>query len=258
MEVTLSRVFFSLLFILFVEQNMESKHLNIMYNPLISTLDYSVMKKYLFLALVFISFLSCTQKHVRIACVGDSITEGAGIPIQSTSAYPAVLDRLLGSKAKVLNSGKSATVMQKEGDFTYWNTKEFSNLFAFQPEVVIIKLGTNDTKPQNWNQERFENDYQSFIDTLSSMPSRPKILLCLPVPIFRTTWGINDSTLVAGVIPAIERIAQKNQLDIIDFNGPMKDKEIYFPDNIHPNEEGASMMAAIVAESLKKLHVLSN
>lgn len=215
------------------------------------------MKKLLFLALIFLTVASCTEKQVRIACVGDSITEGAGITMQSTNAYPAVLEKILGTNAKVLNSGKSATTLQKEGDFSYWNTKEFSNLFAYNPDIVVIKLGTNDTKPQNWNRERFEKDYQSLIDTIQSIPNHPKILLCIPVPVFESAWGINDSTLVAGVIPAIQLLAKNNQLETIDLNTPMKDKEAYFPDHIHPNEDGARIMATLIAEKIKILNLLS-
>lgn len=214
------------------------------------------MKKLLISVFAIMTLATCSEKELRIACVGDSITEGAGINMQSTSSYPAVLEQILGKQVKVLNSGKSATVMQKEGDFPYWNTKEFSNLFAFNPELVVIKLGTNDSKPQNWNRERFEKDYQSLIDTINTMPSRPKILLCLPVPVFQSAWGINDSTLVVGVIPAIQQIAKNNQLETIDLNTAMKDKEIYFPDKIHPNEEGAKLMAALVANKIKMLDIL--
>ena len=215
------------------------------------------MKKILFFALIFISLISCTEKQVRIACIGDSITEGAGINIQSSSAYPAVLGQILGDKAMVLNSGKSSTTLQKDGDFPFWNVKEFSNLFAFNPDIVIVKLGTNDTKPQNWNRERFLKDYQSLIDTIRSIQSQPKILLCIPVPVFESTWGINDSTLIAGVIPAIQLIAKTNKLETIDLNSPMKGKEMYFPDHIHPNEDGARIMATLIAEKIAKLNLIS-
>ena len=215
------------------------------------------MKIYLFLALIFITLSSCTKKQVRIVCIGDSITEGAGIIMQSTSAYPAVLGQILGDKTKVLNAGKSATTLQKEGDFPYWNTKEFSNMFAFNPDIVIVKLGTNDTKSQNWNRERFVKDFQSLMDTILTMPSQPKILLCIPVPVFESAWGINDSTLVAGVIPAIQLIAKNNHLETIDLNTAMKDKEAYFPDHIHPNEGGAQIMATFIADKITKLNLLS-
>lgn len=224
---------------------------------IITSLNNTQMKKILFLSFILISLISCSKKQIRIVCVGDSITEGAGISMQNTSAYPAVLGQILGSNTQVLNAGRSATTLQKEGDFPYWTTNEFSNMFAFNPNIVIIKLGTNDTKPQNWNRERFEKDYQSLIDTIRSMPNQPKILLCIPVPVFESAWGINDSTLTAGVIPAIQLLAKSNQLETIDLNTAMKDKGSYFPDHIHPNEGGALIMATIIAEKIKKLNLLS-
>ena len=107
----------------------------------------------------------------RVACVGDSITEGYGLNVQSKTGYPVVLDSILGSGYTVLNSGRSSTTLQQKGNFPYWICKEFSNVFAFNPDIIVIKLGTNDTKPENWQAERFEKDYQALIDTFKSIPT---------------------------------------------------------------------------------------
>lgn len=209
--------------------------------------------KNLFVIVVALFVLSaCNQSPIRIACVGDSITEGAGIKFQNLNAYPAYLDSLLGDEYCVLNSGKGGTTLQKEGDYSYWNTKEFTNLFNFKPDIVIIKLGTNDTKPQNWNMDRFYADYQMLIDTILSMKNRPEIIICKPVPVFATRWGINDSSLVNGVIPAIEKIVLKNNLKMIDLNSAFKNDNDLFPDDIHPNEKGTLKMAEIIADFIQK------
>lgn len=194
---------------------------------------------------------SCSDKTMRVACVGDSITEGSGLARQSKTGYPVVLDSLLGQKYAVLNCGRSATTLQQKGDFPYWIAKEFSNVFVYRPQIIVIKLGTNDTKPQNWNEARYEKDYQALIDTFNTIPTRPRIYLCLPAPAFKVRWGINDSTIVNGVIPAVKRIAEKNHLTVIDLHEGLKDQSVNFPDNIHPNEKGAKVMAAIIAKSIK-------
>jgi len=213
------------------------------------------MKTKTFLWLVFFitMFLGCTRAPTKVACIGDSITAGAVLSNQSKTAYPVMLDSILGNNFTVLNFGRSATTLLKNGNFPYWISKEFYNVFAFQPNIVLIKLGTNDTKLKNWNEENFEKDYQALIDTLRSMPSNPEIIVCLPVPVYRTAWGINDSTLIAGVIPAIQRIARKNHLQIIDLNNPLRNQPGNFPDGIHPNETGARNMAIIVADELRKI-----
>jgi alpha-L-fucosidase 2 len=210
------------------------------------------MKK---VAILFLSILvlgSCSEKILRVACVGDSITEGSGLAVQSKTGYPVVLDSLLGSKYSVLNCGRSATTLQKKGDFPYWICKEFSNTFVYKPNVIVIKLGTNDTKPQNWHADTYERDYQALIDTFKTISSKPRIYLCLPVPVFKTRWGINDSTVVNGVIPIVEKLAQKNNLTVIDLYHGMSNQGINFPDNIHPNEKAAKAMAGIIANTLKE------
>src|SRR5512145_1640287 len=104
--------------------------------------------------------VSCSEKEIKIACVGDSITEGAGLAFQNSTAYPTRLDSILGPGFAVLNFGRSATTLQKNGDFPYWTCKEFYDVFEYRPDVIIIKLGTNDSKPFNWNAIDFARDYQ--------------------------------------------------------------------------------------------------
>jgi alpha-L-fucosidase 2 len=141
--------------------------------------------------------------------------------------------------------------MQKNGNFPFWISKEFSNTFAFRPDIIVIKLGTNDTKLQNWNPQNFELDYQSMIDTLATISTHPKIFMCLPVPVFKTNWGINDSTLTNGVIPILERLAKKNKLQLIDLYQPMTIEIVNFPDFIHPNEIAVKKMAKLIAAAIQ-------
>lgn len=203
--------------------------------------------------LITISILiaSCKEKAKKIACVGDSITEGYGLAMQSKTAYPVILDSLLGNKYEVLNSGRSATTLQKKGDFPYWICKEFSNVFSYKPDIIIIKLGTNDTKPHNWKSSNYEKDYQTLIDTFKTISSNPEIYLCTPVPVFKTKWGINDSTIVNGVIPIVNKITASNKLHLIDlYNGLYKQGK-NFPDSIHPNEIAIKEMAKFILKELE-------
>ncbi len=207
--------------------------------------------KHLILFTFLIFSAACTKHTTKVACIGDSITEGYGLAQQSKTSYPVVLDSILGPNFNVLNLGRSATTLQKKGDFPYWICKEFSNVFEFEPNIIVIKLGTNDTKPQNWNSENYKNNYQDLIDTLRTISSQPQIYLCLPVPVFKSRWGINDSTVVNGVIPAVKEVAKENNLPVIDLYHQMMDQGANFPDSIHPNELGAKKMAEIIAREIK-------
>ena len=205
----------------------------------------------LFAVFAFILF-SCTKQPVRIVCVGDSITAGYGLKLENKTAYPFILNELLGPDYEVFNFGRSATTMSQAGDFPFWITKEFSNVFAAQPNIITIKLGTNDTKPQNWNIKTYLDSYQAMIDTFRTIKSHPKIILCNPVPVYQDRWGINDSTLVYGVIPAIQELADRNKLYIIDLYTGMQNQAANFPDGVHPNEKGMQQMAKLIAAALKQ------
>lgn len=87
---------------------------------------------------------------IKVACVGDSITFGAGIKNREKDSYPAQLQAMLGSGFKVGNFGISARTLLKKGDRPYWKEQIYRDALAFQPDYVIIKLGTNDIKPKNW------------------------------------------------------------------------------------------------------------
>ena len=205
---------------------------------------------FLFAAILIVS--SCSEKkEVKIACIGDSITEGARIYWQSKNSYPVQLDSILGPGYSVLNAGRSGATLLKESNLPYWICNEFSNVFAYEPDIIVIKLGTDDSKPFNWNEDNFLKDLQSMVDTMNSIPGKPEIYLCLPAPAFNHAWGINDSVIVNGVIPAIEKIAELNTLQIIDLYKPLIDHVEFFPDSIHPNEEGAVTIANLVAKNLK-------
>ena len=206
----------------------------------------------IFLVAAIIVLTSCTENVIKIACVGDSITEGYGLAEQSKTSYPVVLDSLLGNKYSVLNCGRSAATLQKKGNFPFWICKEFSNVFAYNPDIIIVMLGTNDTKTENWNAANFEKDYKALIDTFKTISTNPKIYLCLPVPVFKTVWTINDSTVVNGIIPIIKRVAKENDLPVIDMYNSMKDQSKNYIEGIHPNEKGAKVMAQIFAREIIK------
>jgi acyl-CoA thioesterase-1 len=217
-------------------------------------------KKIILLALMILLFISCSKNEIRVAVVGDSITEGYGLSNQSKDAYPVMLDSILGSDYSVLNCGRTSTTMQKKGDVPYWNCSEFYNVFAFKPDIIIMKLGTNDIRPRmddsnvnNWNAVNFSKDYQAMIDTFNTIYSKPKIFLCFPTPINKNiyNWNDGDSALRASVIPAIQKIGEVNNLPIIDLYTQMTNQPENFLDGIHPNEKGTRIMAEYIAEAIK-------
>lgn len=188
---------------------------------------------------------------IKVACIGNSITFGSGIADRPRDSYSSQLARMLGPKWEVRNFGVGGRTLLKKGDFPFWKEEAYLQAKAFLPDVILIKLGTNDTKPQNWTYSReFFPDYRTMVQELKALPSHPKIYLCKPVPAFGNRWGINDSILVHGVIPAVEKLAREENLPVIDLYAALSGKASLFPDQIHPNAEGAGLMAKTIQKAL--------
>ena len=191
-------------------------------------------------------------KKIRVACVGDGITFGSGIKGRANKAYPKQLQGLLGDGYEVRNFGRSGATLLKKGDLPYWKTSQFRGATEFKPDVVVIKLGTNDSKPQNWNHgKEFEGDLRALVDHFEKLPSKPTVHLCLPVPVYATKWGINEPVSGGKIGPIIKRVAKDRGLNLIDLHTALSDNEAAFPDKIHPNAAGATIMAKTVFAALK-------
>ena len=188
---------------------------------------------------------------IKVACIGNSITYGSGIADRPRDSYPSQLARMLGEKWEVRNFGVGGRTMLKKGDYPFWNEEAYTQAKTFLPDVVIIKLGTNDTKPQNWKfKNEFYADYKAMVKELKALSSHPKIYLCKPVPVYGNRWGINDSIVVHGVIPAVGKLAKEENLQVIDLYSALSGKASLFPDQIHPNPEGAGLMAQTIYKAL--------
>ena len=207
---------------------------------------------------------------VRVACIGNSITDGHGIDLATLNGYPAQLQRLLGSGYWVKNFGVSARTLLNEGDYPYMKETAWRDALAFHPDVVVIKLGTNDSKPQNWkHHEAFEADLRQMLTQLNpslgkkatkrskkssaTQTAQPRIYLCTPIPAIKSTWEISDSVIVNGIIPIIQKVAKEYGLPLIDLHTLYaNDSDKMLTDGIHPDERGARRIAQIVADALKQ------
>lgn len=191
------------------------------------------------------------KEPIRIACVGDSITYGAGVADRERNCYPAILAQCLGDRFVVKNFGVSRATLLKSGDFPYWKTKAFQDATDFAPHAVVIKLGTNDTKPENWaHKDQFAADLRAMIAHFAALPTKPRIWLCFPVPVYEDKWGINEATVKREVIPLIATIAKEKHLRTIDLHAGMSNRKENFPDGVHPNAIGAAFMAQIICYEL--------
>jgi sialate O-acetylesterase len=194
------------------------------------------------------------SEKIKVACIGNSVTYGLKLSNPAASAYPQQLQVLLGEKYLVRNYGHSGATLFKTGHNPYAKTEVFLQALTFAPDIAIIELGLNDTDPRNWPNyhDAFEADYSWLIDTIRSSNPEVKIYIALNTPIFddhqRFLSGTRDwfwqmQTLIPG-------IAKANETELIDFHTPLYSHPQLFPDAVHPNEEGASILAKIAYEKI--------
>jgi lysophospholipase L1-like esterase len=188
--------------------------------------------------------VAATAQPIKVACIGDSITEGAGVDNPTVNAYPVVLGRLLGTNYQTRNFGVSGRTLLRKGDYPYWKEAAFRNATNYAPDIVTIKLGTNDSKPQNWRyKNEFATDLADMLDLFANLPSHPKIIVCLPVPAYGINFDINPSIIKNEIIPILKQIAREKHAMTVDLYTALSGRPDLFPDLIHPNAAGSAIIA---------------
>ncbi|HEY6724123.1 MAG TPA: GDSL-type esterase/lipase family protein [Polyangiaceae bacterium] len=192
---------------------------------------------------------SSASAQTRVACVGDSITYGYTLGNRDQEAYPAVLADLLGAAFDVRNYGVSGTTLQNAGDQPWREQEVYSRSLAFEPHIVVIMLGTNDAKPQNWSETRFVADYQALIAEFRALGA--EVYLTTPPPVvppgaFEIQPDVVNETLVA----LVRQLSVDEEAPLIDVHASLEQRPELLPDTVHPNAAGARIIAETVADAL--------
>ncbi len=188
----------------------------------------------------------------KIACVGDSITFGYGLGDPSTQSYPAVLATALGSGHTLQNFGVSGATLLKNGDRPYWDEASFTASGSFAPDVVVVMLGTNDAKPQNWSREaEFAPNYLELIEHYRSLGAL--VYVATPPPVFGAgAFDISPTVVADEVVPLVRTIAEDANAPLVEVFTALSGQSQNFPDAVHPNAAGAALIADAVAAALEE------
>lgn len=181
------------------------------------------------------------EAPIRVACVGDSLTQSC--------EYPYDLWNLIGNQTYLVrNYGVGARTVSLQSETPYMNTSAFQEALDFQPNVVIIMLGTNDAQPSlHQYNASFVSDYVRLISAFQALFSKPEIWVVLPPPIVSNQSGAMDSAYFQNtIIPAIGQAANATEVPIIDvFSASTWPKSLYI-DGVHINSAGAKVVANTV------------
>jgi acyl-CoA thioesterase-1 len=195
---------------------------------------------------LFLGSLNSNFNHdslIRVACVGDSITEGSG--------YPENLQVMLGNNYKVGNFGVSGSTVLQNSDVPYMNQAAFWRAIAFKPSIVVVMLGTNDAKESSYGSvENFISDYKELVREYERLESKPKIWLVTPPPIFENDLNLNNTNLEQNIIPSIEYVANELDMPTVDVNTVLTDYPEYFMDGVHPSSDGAMLIASKINQAI--------
>ncbi|EGK03121.1 GDSL-type esterase/lipase family protein [Dysgonomonas gadei] len=206
-----------------------------------------------FICLLFCLLITVsTHAQKRIACIGASITEGARTTDPKKDSYPAQLGRLLGNEYEVLNFGLGSRTMLRKGDFPYWDTEQYKQALASNPDIVFIDLGGNDAKLQNRvYMDDIKNDCIDMIRSFKNLPSDPRVILMLPFVSFEPdTTQIWDPVLVNTIIPRLQQAAYEENIEVLDMHSLLINRKDLMPDNIHPEDEGSAIIAKRLYEQV--------
>jgi lysophospholipase L1-like esterase len=180
---------------------------------------------------------------IRIACVGDSITCG--------TTYPDDLWLLLGSNYVIGNFGVSGATVFLNSSNPYMLTPAFRVAKLFEPQIVIVMLGTNDASPAlNESNAAFVSDYVRLISQFKELASKPKVWIAKPPPIFNNNSGLSGEYLLQNIIPDVQQVANLTGTPVIDVYSPLINHSAYFPDGVHPDVNGSMVVATVIYDAL--------
>lgn len=196
-------------------------------------------------------FTSCAPKtpqypsvaRMNVYCLGDSITSGFRLSNPAKYSFPSQLARMSQNNWKVSNGGVPGATLQKSGDIPIWKQPQFAEVKELNPDIVIVILGTNDTKDKNWQHiDGFEKDYTELINHLKSEPSQSKLYICSLPPIIKNYRGGMSNKRAAELSRQVKEIATTTGVQYIDITSSLKGKANHFIDGLNPNQKGAKVI----------------
>ena len=197
--------------------------------------------------------MAASRKNVakiRVACVGNSITYGTGIADRDHYSYPVQLQQMLGDRYEVANFGKPGATLLRHGHRPYFEQKEFRDALGFRADIAVVHLGINDTDPRNWPNYRdeFVSDYLALVDSLRHANPKMRVIIARLTPIADRHPRFMSGTKQwhDEIQQAIETVASVSGSELIDFHAPLYPYPNLLPDAVHPNPEGAGLLARTV------------
>lgn len=199
--------------------------------------------------------------QIKVACIGDSITYGHGIKNWPKNNYPVLLQELLGDGYHVQSFGVSGRAVQDNSDQPYRALPHYEESIAYDADIIVFMMGSNDTKPENWfGEEAFKTALLDLLDDYTQGEKKPAIYICTTPTCFFMEDSEGELTshdlrpAYADIIAEIVRqTADELGYPVIDIHALTKENPQWFEkDGVHPNNEGTAAIAQAVYEAISQ------
>lgn len=217
------------------------------------------------------------------------------MPIKLVISFILILTSIWGIKAqRVFMTGDSHVfakiypekveeilkTQHPEMEFSYWakngicfysfrlNPEYYDSIFAFQPDILIVHLGTNGAYDTNFTRASFKQEVKSFYNNLKDASPDLKVVFVTPFTNKRRKykkkgpWRINykNGDVAEEIVTFVENHPDTYVIDNNKEAGMkfLKLRGLIRPDNVHLTESGYNELGEMVGREILQIKELWN
>ena len=203
-------------------------------------------------------FFGGDDERIRVTCVGDSLTYGSGvIKTREMDSYPAQLQKKLGTSHLVTNYGVRNATASADGDVPYVESAPYKKSLTSKPDIVLLMLGTNDSKTYNWDAASYEEGIRSLVQTYKGLDTNPTVYLMLSPYCYAldgsdiAEYQVQPKVVAGEISDIVKKVAKEEGVDVIDLYSVTVDKQERYRDGIHFDAEGYKIIADTIYNVIK-------
>ena len=212
-----------------------------------------------------IVYIPITVKNsYKVACCGDSLTYGHAWP---NEAYPVYINDYAEHVFEIKNCAENGLSITGYGG-SYNNPNQryqlrdvYNTSISFNPDVVILGLGSNDATGWANAKDQYEERYKELIDSyIEKLGEGVKFIMIVSPPTLNpNSFNIPNDVIKNNVNPIQRELAEEYGMEMLDLRELFEEKEggytsfIRPGDGVHLSVDGAKFVAEQIAQILEQI-----